>query len=485
MGRSRWLDVDLSGLEQLLSRRGKEFVIYELLQNAWDETPSVVKISLPQPERGKARLVVTDDSPAGFQDLTHAFTLFAHSDKKRNPAQRGMFNAGEKFVLACCGKASIISTRGGIVFDGSGRRRTRRHTERGSEFVGTLRLSKEDWTAISKAVQMVIPPVTTVFNGEQIVPRKPLHTFCCVLPTLEADDQGELRRKLRQTEIRVYDPSPGEKAMLYEMGLPVVATGDKWHIEVQQKVPLNLERDNVTPAYLQAIRVAVLNEMSEHVTEAEAASTWVRQAAGDDRINATAFNNLMDLRFGQKRVTHDPSDTEANLIAVSKGYVVIGAASMTSDEWQNVRRFKSSLPAGRVTPSPKPFSPGGKPLRVLQPDQMTTDHKRFESFAQMLASEILHRSLAVVFADDASWGFAGCYGNSVLTVNIKAKKADWFRGAAAALLEQWIPFLIHEFAHDRVSGHLSEDYHRECCRLAGILARVMYEQPSLFNSALA
>lgn len=485
MGRSRWLDVDLSGLEQLLSRRGKQFVIYELLQNAWDETPSAVEITLPQPERGKSRLMVTDDSPAGFQDLTHAFTLFAHSDKKRNPAQRGMFNAGEKFVLACCEEASIISTRGGIIFDADGRRRTRKRTKQGTEFAGTLRLTNEDWAEICKAIQFVIPPVTTIFNGEAIRSRKPIHAFPCELPTLEADEHGEMRRKLRLTEIRLYEPDPEETAMLYELGLPVVAIGDKWHIDVQQKVPLNLERDNVTPAYLQALRVAVLNEMSKDLTETEASSTWVRQAAGDERISASAFDTLMGLRFGDRRVTYDPSDPDANRIAVSKGYLVIGAGSLSREEWQNVRRFESSLPAGRVTPSPKPFSPGGKPLRVLQPDQMTADHKRFESFAQMLAREILQRNLTVVFADDASWGFAGCYGNSVLTVNIKAKTPDWFRGTAATLLEKWIPFLIHEFAHDRVSGHLSEGYHRECCRLGGIVARVMYEQPSLFNSALA
>jgi hypothetical protein len=54
-------------------------------------------------------------------------------------------------------------------------------------------------------------------------------------------------------------------------------------------------------------------------------------------------------------------------------------------------------------------------------------------------------------------------------------------GSPAPLLEQWIPFLIHEFAHDTVSGHLTEDYHRECCRLAGALARTMYEKPTLFD----
>ena len=484
MGRTRWLDVDLSGLEQLLSRRGKEFVIYELLQNAWDEEGTLVEVSLPPPERGKTRLQVKDDSPAGFQDLTQAFTLFANSYKKRNPAQRGMFNAGEKFVLACCEEASIISTRGGIVFDRSGRRRTRKHTERGSEFCGALRLTNEEWRTICRAVQLVIPPRLTIFNGEEIVPRKPIHVFRCVLPTLEADDRGNIRRKPRRTEIRVYESGPRETSMLYEMGLPVVTTGDKWHVDVQQKVPLNLERDNVSPSYLQAIRVAVVNEMSNRLTQAEASSTWVRQAAGDKRISSSAFDNILDLRFGQKHVTHDPSDPEANLIAVSKGYVVIGAASLSSDEWHNVRKFQSSLPAGRVTPSPKPFSPDGKPLQLLQPDATTADHKKFESFAKMIARELLQRTLTVVFADDPGWGFAGCYGNSVLTVNVRANGADWFQGSSASLLQQWIPFLIHEFAHDRVNGHLSEGYHRECCRLAGLLARVMYEKSSLFTAAL-
>lgn len=268
---------------------------------------------------------------------------------------------------------------------------------------------------------------------------------------------------------------PGVLRELVALDFPTV-------VNVQVTVP---DQTKVLKHYKTRLRKMQAAQRDTHGGHRVNVEAQVRQAAGDARINAPTFNNLMELRFGPKRVTHDPSDTEANLIAVSKGYVVIGAASLTSDEWQNVRRFESSLPAGRVTPSPKPFSPNGKPLRLLHADQMTADHKRFDSFAQMLAREILDRSLTVVFADDPGWGFAGCYRSSVLTVNIAAKGPTWFKGTAAVLLQQWIPFLIHEFAHDRVSGHLSEDYHRECCRLAGILARGMYERPSVFDSALA
>lgn len=41
MSRTGWLEVDLSGLEQLLSRRSKEFIILELI-NARRRVPPTV-----------------------------------------------------------------------------------------------------------------------------------------------------------------------------------------------------------------------------------------------------------------------------------------------------------------------------------------------------------------------------------------------------------------------------------------------------------
>jgi len=479
--RPGWIDVDINGLAQILSRRSKEFLVYELVQNAWDEHTSKVEVLLPRPEGGKSRIVVSDDSPAGFRDLTHAFTLYAQSDKKRNPQQRGMFNAGEKFVLAFCEEASIISTNGAVVFDLNGRRRSHKRRPSGSEFAGVLKLTVEEWKQICAAVQTLIPPIPTYFNGVEIPPRTALREFECTLPTIEADAEGVLHRTTRKTQIRVYEPVPGEVATLYEMGIPVVPTGDKWHVDIQQKVPLNLERDNVTPSYLQSVRVAVLNAMSDRLVGEDASDSWVRLAAGDNRIDGSVFNDLIHQRFGDKRVTFDPSDREANLIAASKGYVVIAPGALSADEWDNVRRFGASLPAGQVTPSPKPFSPNGKPLRMLSATERTTGHQCFESFVRSLATELMDHSVMVEFAEDLNWGFKGCYGKGSLIVNVAALGTQWFEGSTGTRLEQWIPFILHEFAHDRVSGHLTEAYHQECCRLAGKLARVMHEKSALFS----
>ena len=119
---NNWFEVDKQGLAQILERKGKEFALFELIQNAWDERGvTKVIVALEQCGRNKARLVVEDDAPEGFKDLSHAFTLFADSAKKTNPEQRGRFNLGEKLVLAISDEVTIRTTKGGIRFDAEGR----------------------------------------------------------------------------------------------------------------------------------------------------------------------------------------------------------------------------------------------------------------------------------------------------------------------------------------------------------------------------
>ena len=378
MNSTAWIDVDLKGLRKILARRGKEFLVYELVQNAWDERASKVEVTLPRPVRGTTVLTVIDDGPEGFRNLAHAFTLFAESYKKGNPQQRGAFNAGEKFVLAFCEQASLISTTGGFIFDAQGRRRTRKRTRVGTEFNGRLSLTVAEWEHICCAAHKLIPPTRTLFNGKEIESRKPLHSYSIQLPTVKEDAKGRLRSANRTTEIRIYEPLAGEVSTLYEMGIPVTEIGDKWHVDVQQKVPVNLERDRVASSYLRALRVAVLNELAHHLTATDAANSWVRDAMADERVTAPSVKQVMELRFGSQRVTYDPSDPEANLIAASEGYTVIAPASLSAAEWTNVRKHEGSLPAGRVTPSPKPFSPNGRPLELLERKDAWPELVKFE-----------------------------------------------------------------------------------------------------------
>src|ERR1035441_2731741 len=81
----QWFDVDKAGLAKVLARKGKEFVLFELVQNAWDEDTHKVEVGLQRiPGSKYVRVTVEDDNPNGFVDLSHAFTLFAESTKKQD-----------------------------------------------------------------------------------------------------------------------------------------------------------------------------------------------------------------------------------------------------------------------------------------------------------------------------------------------------------------------------------------------------------------
>jgi hypothetical protein len=112
-----WFDVDRKGLAKLIERRGKIWLLHELIANAWDAdgTTEVVVSLVPEDNVPKATVLVTDDSPDGFADLSHAWTLFAESNRKGRADKRGRFNLGEKLVLALCDEASIITTSAGVL----------------------------------------------------------------------------------------------------------------------------------------------------------------------------------------------------------------------------------------------------------------------------------------------------------------------------------------------------------------------------------
>src|SRR5262249_6177224 len=343
----------------------------ELVQNALDEagvTQIAVTLSLV-PARPFADLTVEDDSPEGFRDLTHAYTLFAPSYKRDNPEKRGQFNLGEKMVLAVCESASISTTKGTVHFTDEGRiEKPRQKRDRGSVFQGRIKMTREEYPQVCDYMRSLLLPenVVVTFNGDRLLPRKPMRTFEASLLTPVADEQGVMRLRLRKTPVSIYEAFPDQPASLYEMGLPIVETGDKWHVNVGQKVHLNRDRDNVQPAYLHAVRVAVLNAAFDLLTTPDdATADWCKLAGSDERCSDQAIKHLIRLRFGEKVAAPDPSDTEAMKRFQSEGGTIV--AGLSKGEWANVKRAGAVLPAGQICPTAKPYSadPSAKPVDLV------------------------------------------------------------------------------------------------------------------------
>jgi hypothetical protein len=480
-----WFDVDKEGLGKLLERRGKEFAIAELISNGWDTNATSITATLTRvpDSRQLYHLAVEDDDPDGFQDLAHAYTLFAESVKKGKADKRGRFNLGEKLVLAVCTQAEISSTKGSVRFDGDGRRTLRNKRDKGSLFEGMLKMTAAEYEQAVSFVRTLIPPpgVRTVFNGEELQARQPKAEFSMPLETHIADEEGLLKKSIRKTLVRVYEPLADEIPSLYEMGIPVVETNDKWHIDIQQKLPLSFERDNVPPAYLRKLRAEVLNHLFQEVRGEDISQSWVKQATEAPEAKPEAVNHYLNETFGPKRVIYDPSDQEANKLAVSQGYTVISPRSLSAGQWDHVRENKLALPAGQVTPSHKvnlEMTLGGKDDSVFIPDEKwNADMKNIARFSEAIAARLGIGNITVQFTSNISANYAACYGNRRLIFAVGRLGYQWFKdGVRPAVYD----LLIHELAHEYSGDHLSEAYHDAMSSLGAKMTSLALNDPQLF-----
>jgi len=483
---TQWFDVDKDGLAKLIENRGRAFVVHELVQNAWDTDAKLVNIWLEKSNgRPFAELTITDDDPNGFVHIEHAYTLFAESVKKDDPTKRGRFNLGEKLVLALCRDAEIRTTTGTVRFKDDGTRTStaRGRTTAGSEFKATIRMNEQEYQEACDSVMRLIPPagVKTTFNGKVLAGRKPLARFEAQLPTEKADEQGRLTRTVRKCWVEVHEPRDNEEPMLYEMGIPVVSA-DKYHVNITQKIPLNMQRDNVTPAYLRALRALVLNHTADLLSKTDAEETWVTEALHHKDVAGDAVTSVMDKRFGKKRASYDPNDKEANNRLVASGYKIVHGGTFGKAAWENIRSSGAIKSSGEIKPTPKPWSddPNAKPADLVPEDKWTVGMREVVKMAKRLAKELLGLDIAVEIVNTNN-NFAACYGHGDLTFNLRKLGHKFFNVKSYAGLSAILDLLVHEFAHEYASNHLSEQYYDSISMLAGKLAVVALRKPEIFS----
>ena len=201
----QWFAVDKAGLGRQAEQHSKGRLIGELVQNALDEagvTQIAVTLALV-PGRPLADVTVEDDSPEGFKDLSHAWTLFAESYKRGNPEQRGQYNFGEKLVLAVCESTASAPRRAPSSSTPTKGRteRPRQKRERGSVFEGRIKLTRDEYPQVADYLRSLLLPegIVVTFNGDRLLPRLPVRTFEASLETLVADEQGVMRPRVRKS----------------------------------------------------------------------------------------------------------------------------------------------------------------------------------------------------------------------------------------------------------------------------------------------
>lgn len=495
----QWFVAHKTGLrqiaERLVKRRGFGFIGGELYQNVMDTDATVCKLVLEKTRnRGRYILTCEDNDQTGFTDLTHAYTVFAPSLKKNDPEKAGRFNIGEKFVLAFCCEAQIETTKGTVIFNAKGREDyPRRKREVGTKFWATIDCNKHRMTQFLAYMQRIIvrPGLKLTVNDIIVPPRKPIAVFNETLCTEQGDDLRPTKRKGR---VEIYEPTEGEVAMIYELGIPVVETGDKWHYSVCQKVPLNIDRDNVTPAYLRDLRVYVFNHMHKNVTPDGMTALWVDGAASDDKVIDEPVADFKRKRYGENAVAEDPFNPDANAAALVDGRALIPKHGLTQGQRENLKRRGLLLSstqaypiAGKGAYSDNPDAPTVKVI----PDTKWTEgmHKIFE-YTQGVAQRLIGKELVIRFViwprrQGGTW--RACYGTgdslglSFFDYNVGVIGRRWFD---KGVTEDTDSLIIHELGHEFCANHADENYHRALTKLGAKLKTAVLADPGWFRKFL-
>jgi len=478
--KKNWFEVSKEGLRQLQEGKPKDFVLKELVQNAWDEdgvTYCFVKI---HHSNGKLFISVADNAPEGFKDLTHAFTLFAPTYKRLDPEKRGRFNIGEKQVLAICKKAVICTTKGTIVFTPEGRHHKRLKMPSGSVIEVELRANKQEFQAVMEKIFTYLPPrrINFQINDGQIPYRRPYKTVEATLPT-EIQRQDRLAKTVRKTKVdihRAIDPVLGKlihresvvlKSYLYEMGLPICEIDCRCSVDVQQKIPLSIDRETVSQSYLQKIFTIVLNLTHDEISSKNVSEVWVREGMGGNDVSKEAVKSVIKARYGDKVVVATPGDTLGKDKAIAHGYRVVHGSEMSAKEWSNIRMAEAIVSTAVQFPT-----------EMVEGELVVVngDMEKVEELAKRIAARCLSCEIAVSFK---SWsgGVSAQYGNRHLTFNVKTLGRGFFTPPVTSRV---INLIVHELAHEK-GTHTEEVYHQWLSSMAGHLVIIALDDPAFFD----
>jgi len=468
-----WFVVDKNGLKQLQAGKKKTFIINELVQNAFDEDITFCKVDITQPQPNKIKIKVKDDNPEGFKDITHAYTLFADTYKRRDATKRGRFNLGEKQVISICDNAEVQTTKGTIVFDERGRTEMNETTGQGSIITVVFDGDDDEFKELIEHTKTLIAPakIRFIVNGLLMQSKDPQYTIKASLMT-EILKDDVMKNTHRKTSIHLI-PSNG-KSYIYEMGIPIVKTDCPWNIDVQQKIPLAVDRQTIQPFYYKDLYAEILNHTYQELSEETCSDLWVRTGMKDERIKKEAVQAIFQKRFGGKFLSSNPFDPNANDEAISKGYRVITGSEMSKEEWAKAKDM------GLIHSTTEIFGEKNE-LRNGTPMDLTDDMKRWSAFCRKVAKEFLGvDNLQVRFVSDSYAKARASYYPSLSPRMISFNMALLGKTFFKTINQNNINLLIHELGHEE-GNHTEHSYHDCITRLAGLLIMKAKQDPKYFE----
>ena len=332
--------VDTAGLKELLGEQPLWRHSVELATNVFDEylgysdrrRPTVCEIKVYRDQKNRSTWVQVSDDGPGFEKIEDVFTFFGSTSKRKTATVSGRFNSGEKQLLALATEWTVDTAGKLIKFDGS-KRSNKKSKNSGTTIKARIVCTRDQETEIIEGFKSLIAPMGLRFtvNGNEVIRSHYDYFTHVTLPTVILNE-GSMTRTYRRTAVEVYK---SETPQLYELGIPVceIGKGFRYSLNILQKVPVSMNRDNVSATFMDIAIGRVLESLTldGHIL--------LNENDEGEEFTKGAFNKIKDVDalsiltkqlFGNM-VVRWSSSPEANLLAERQGFKILPRNTFSKD----------------------------------------------------------------------------------------------------------------------------------------------------------
>lgn len=413
-------------------------------------------------------VIVEDNAPLGIKDKNLITTVFL-TDKEEKHTTRGRKGLGLKELISAGHHAEVETANHTLVFHADGTRTDTPNTRQ----IGTkVTVWCDEWiedklTTCIDYLKRFMPPnnVLMTINGQAIKPSKLRESFSADLRTTIVRNNKQVEER-RTTKVDIRNLRKGEKkGWVYEMGIPVQEIETKFNIDIQQRIPMNDNRDVCNYGYMYSVYGAILDSMIKTLSKAALKDRWVLEGL---HYCTTTTQRVYASKFFPTGAILKCKDKKANDIVEQHGFDLVDISHLPSDAQGVIHNYVKSAEAVAIEID--------KGIETVDCPQLREQYPDTVRILEWLAKEIIGVTHTISFMcrDRRYNGYLkmGDYTSKTRTVrfNIKAGLP-----LDRPLSPQMLAIFIHELGHFATGEH-DQQFHDTVEMYSGIMGNVLFNK---------